>query len=77
MQITFLGHAGFLVETQHALVVVDPWLSPQGAFDSAWMQFPRNHQLAPMVREKLESSTKERFLYISHEHKDHYDPDFL
>jgi len=77
MQITFLGHAGFLVETQHALVVVDPWLSPQGAFDSAWMQFPRNHQLAPMVREKLESSTKERFLYVSHEHKDHYDPDFL
>jgi len=77
MQITFLGHAGFLVETQHALVVVDPWLSPEGAFDSAWMQFPRNHQLAPMVREKLESSTKERFLYISHEHKDHYDPDFL
>ncbi len=77
MQITFLGHAGFLVETQHALVVVDPWLSPEGAFDSAWMQFPRNHDLAPMVREKLENSTKERFLYISHEHKDHYDPDFL
>ncbi|PTL76926.1 Rieske 2Fe-2S domain-containing protein [Vitiosangium sp. GDMCC 1.1324] len=77
MQITFLGHAGFLVETQHALVVADPWLSPQGAFDSAWMQFPRNHQLAPMVRQKLEHSPKERFLYISHEHKDHYDPDFL
>lgn len=77
MQITFLGHAGFLVETQHALVVIDPWLSPLGAFDSAWMQFPRNHQLAPLVREKLETSSKERFLYISHEHKDHYDPDFL
>jgi UDP-MurNAc hydroxylase len=77
MQITFLGHAGFLVETQHALVVADPWLSPRGAFDSAWMQFPRNHQLAPLVREKLEGSPKERFLYISHEHKDHYDPDFL
>jgi UDP-MurNAc hydroxylase len=77
MQITFLGHAGFLVETQHALVVADPWLSPHGAFDSAWMQFPRNHDLAPMVREKLEHSPKERFLYISHEHKDHYDPDFL
>lgn len=77
MQITFLGHAGFLVETQHALVVADPWVSPLGAFDSAWMQFPRNHDLAPMVREKLEHSPKERFLYISHEHKDHYDPDFL
>jgi UDP-MurNAc hydroxylase len=77
MQITFLGHAGFLIETQHALVVTDPWLSPLGAFDSAWMQFPRNHELAPLVREKLEHSPKERFLFISHEHKDHYDPDFL
>ena len=77
MQITFLGHAGFLVETTHSLVVADPWLSPRGAFDSAWMQFPCNHHLAPLVREKLESSPKERFLYISHEHKDHFDPDFL
>ncbi|WNG36453.1 MBL fold metallo-hydrolase [Archangium violaceum] len=77
MQLTFLGHAGFLVETQQVLVVVDPWLSPLGAFDSAWMQFPRNHQLAPLVREKLEHSPKQRFLYVSHEHKDHYDPDFL
>lgn len=77
MQITFLGHAGFLIETPQALVVADPWLSPRGAFDSAWMQFPRNHHLASFVREKLEHSAKERFLYISHERKDHYDPDFL
>ncbi|MCP3141911.1 Rieske 2Fe-2S domain-containing protein [Pyxidicoccus xibeiensis] len=77
MQITFLGHAGFVVETAGAIVVMDPWLTPRGAFDSAWMQLPRNHHLAPLVREKLETPGKERFLYISHEHKDHFDPDFL
>jgi UDP-MurNAc hydroxylase len=77
MQITFLGHAGFIVETAGAIVVMDPWLSPRGAFDSAWMQLPRNHHLAPLVREKLETPGKERFLYISHEHKDHFDPEFL
>jgi UDP-MurNAc hydroxylase len=77
MQITFLGHAGFVVETSGAVVVMDPWLSPRGAFDSAWMQLPRNHHLAPLVREKLETPGKERFLYISHEHKDHFDPEFL
>ncbi|XXF81079.1 Rieske 2Fe-2S domain-containing protein [Myxococcaceae bacterium GXIMD 01537] len=77
MQITFLGHAGFAVETAGALVVMDPWLSERGAFDSGWMQLPRNHQLAPRVRELLESSPKERFLYVSHEHKDHFDPEFL
>ena len=53
MRITFLGHAGFVVETEGAIVVADPWLSPSGAFDSAWMQFPQNHHLAALVREKL------------------------
>lgn len=77
MRITFIGHAGFVVETAGALVVMDPWLSPRGAFDSAWMQFPRNHHLAPRVRELLEHSPKQRFLYVSHDHKDHFDPEFL
>lgn len=77
MQITFLGHAGFAVETAGALVVMDPWLTERGAFDSGWMQLPRNHHLAPRVRALLESSPKERFLYVSHEHKDHFDPEFL
>jgi UDP-MurNAc hydroxylase len=77
MQITFLGHAGFLVETESAIVVADPWLSPGGAFDAAWFQFPRNHQLAALVQEKLADGGKMRYLYISHEHKDHFDKAFL
>ncbi|MFP2908681.1 Rieske 2Fe-2S domain-containing protein [Pyxidicoccus sp. 3LFB2] len=77
MLITFLGHAGFVVETAGAIVVMDPWLTSRGAFDSAWMQLPRNHHLAPRVRELLETPGKERYLYISHEHKDHFDPEFL
>jgi UDP-MurNAc hydroxylase len=77
MQITYLGHAGFLVETEQAIVVMDPWMSPEGAFDSAWFQFPRNHDLAPYVREKLGDTRKDRFVYISHEHHDHFDPHFL
>ncbi len=77
MEITALGHAGFLVETAEVVVVADPWLSPTGAFDSGWMQLPKNHQLAPMVREKLSTGPRQRFLYISHEHRDHYDPDFI
>jgi UDP-MurNAc hydroxylase len=77
MQITFLGHAGFCIETPESIVVTDPWLSPTGAFDSAWFQFPRNHHLAAYVQEKLADSTKERYLYVSHEHKDHLDLEFL
>jgi UDP-MurNAc hydroxylase len=77
MEITFLGHAGFCVETERIVVVMDPWLSPAGAFDSAWFQFPRNHHLAALVQEKLADGGKERFLYVSHEHKDHLDLAFL
>jgi len=77
MQITYLGHAGFLLETDQTILVTDPWLSQDGAFDSAWFQFPCNHDLAPFVREKLKDKTKKRYVYISHEHRDHFDENFL
>ena len=77
MEITYLGHAGFLLETGRAIFVTDPWMSPEGAFDSAWFQFPCNHHLGPVLREKLEQSAKPVFVYISHEHRDHYDPAYL
>ena len=77
MKIIYLGHAGFCVETARAIVVIDPWLSPEGAFDHAWFQFPRNHHLAPFVQDVLRKSSKELFVYVSHEHRDHFDPAFL
>src|SRR5712671_6501108 len=77
MQIGYLGHAGFVVETEGAVVVADPWVSRHGAFASAWMQLPQNHHLAPLVRRKLEDPRKPRFVYVSHEHGDHFDREFL
>jgi UDP-MurNAc hydroxylase len=77
MRITFLGHAGFCVETDSTTVIMDPWLSPTGAFDGGWFQLPRNHHLAPLVQEKLAAPNRRKFVYISHEHKDHFDLPFL
>lgn len=77
MRITFLGHAGFWVETAGAVVVCDPWLSDTGAFDSSWFQLPRNHHLAAGVRDRLAATDKEKFVYVSHEHQDHLDMAFL
>ena len=77
MKITYLGHAGFYVETESTIIVMDPWLSRFGAFDSSWFQYPRNHHMADYVREHFESSTKDKYIYISHEHKDHFDLGFL
>jgi UDP-MurNAc hydroxylase len=77
MNLTYLGHAGFCVETEQSIVAMDPWFSSSGAFDSAWFQFPKNHHLGPVVAKKLRESGKAKFVYISHEHRDHFDPNFL
>jgi UDP-MurNAc hydroxylase len=77
LYIHYLGHAGFLLETSRIIVLIDPWLSPSGAFDSAWFQFPRNHHMATLVQEAMSDTGRDRFIYISHEHKDHFDPQFL
>lgn len=77
MKITYLGHAGFIVETNSTLIVMDPWLSEYGAFDSAWFQYPRNHHMAQYVRDLFNTTDKKKYIYISHEHKDHFDQQFL
>ena len=77
MKITYLGHAGFCVETPSTLIIMDPWLSKSGAFDSAWFQYPQNHHLADYVRDLIKTSKKDKYIYISHEHQDHFDINFL
>src|SRR6188768_1998647 len=77
MVITFLGHAGFIVETPTTIIIADPWLNKTGAFEGGWFQFPRNHHLDQLVKDKLSETGKQKFIYISHEHKDHFDRPFL
>jgi len=77
MQITILGHAGFCVETKESIVIIDPWLSKTGAYEASWFQYPKNHHMGDYVQELLSTSPKNKYIYISHEHKDHFDIDFL
>lgn len=77
MKIAFLGHAGFCIESKGAVLIADPWLSPSGAFDASWFQLPSNHHLAAFVEERLSLPKAEKFIYVSHEHEDHYDRAFL
>ena len=75
--IKFLGHAGFLYETNNEIILMDPWMSKEGAFDSSWYQFPSNHDLGDEIREIITDTNKEIYIYISHEHKDHFDVPYL
>lgn len=71
MHITALGHAGLRVETSRCTLLLDPWLSPEGAFQGSWFQYPDNSHL---IRPSLFRPTA---VVISHEHLDHVDPWFL
>jgi UDP-MurNAc hydroxylase len=77
VRITYLGHAGFCVEDDRTVVVMDPWFSNDGAFDAAWFQYPPNRHVAGFVTDRLADASKRRYLYLSHEHADHFDVGFL
>lgn len=66
MKITFLGHAGVLIESGDIRLACDPWFSDRGAFLSGWHQLPDNSAFAPV----LDTATH---VYVSHDHQDHFD----
>ena len=74
MRITFLGHAGCLVHTTHGSVLCDPWFTP--AYFGSWFPFPRNDGIDPN-RPEFEGLLTPDYLYISHLHRDHFDPEWL
>lgn len=69
LQITYLGHAGLLLETEEASILCDPWFNP--AYFGSWWPFPANDHI------DLERLAHPTYLYISHLHQDHYDHQFL
>ncbi|MEX0761113.1 MAG: MBL fold metallo-hydrolase [Dehalococcoidia bacterium] len=71
MLVTFLGHAGLLIETQRARLLVDPWLSHEGAYQAAWFQYPSNSHI------QIGGLNHISAVIITHEHEDHFDREFL
>ncbi len=71
----FYGHNCFVAESAAALLIIDPWLTPQGAFFGSWHQFPDNTHLRQPLVEK--TADKDTYVYLTHEHRDHFDPETL
>jgi UDP-MurNAc hydroxylase len=69
VEITFLGQAGLFIETNHGSILCDPWFNP--AYFASWFPFPSNEGVDIA---KIERPT---YLYLSHQHHDHFDPQFL
>jgi UDP-MurNAc hydroxylase len=69
VEITFLGQAGMFIETMHGSILCDPWFN--AAYFASWFPFPSNEDVD---RRRLARPT---YLYVSHLHRDHFDPEFL
>ena len=69
MRITGLGHAGMFIETTGGSILCDPVIGP--SFFGSWFPFPDNRGL------DWERFGAADFLYISHRHRDHFDPRLL
>ena len=69
MQVTSIGHAGFRIDTASGSILCDPWLHP--AYFASWFVFPDNSGLDWAALGDCD------YLYVSHLHKDHFDPRLL
>jgi UDP-MurNAc hydroxylase len=69
MRVTGTGHAGIRIDTTAGSILCDPWVNP--AYFASWFPFPDNSQL------DWEQLGRTDYLYISHLHRDHCDPQHL
>ena len=69
MQVTSVGHAGFRIDTAAGSILCDPWVNP--AYFASWFPFPDNSGL------DWDALGDCDYLYVSHLHKDHFDPALL
>jgi UDP-MurNAc hydroxylase len=69
MKVTYLGHAAILVEACGRRILMDPWLNDP-TYHGTWWHFP---PLALGVRDLPPLD----YVYVSHEHPDHFDPPTL
>ncbi|HVQ17817.1 MAG TPA: Rieske 2Fe-2S domain-containing protein [Actinomycetes bacterium] len=69
MRVTSIGHAGLHIATDHGTILCDPWFTP--AYFASWYPFPANDGL------DMELLGAADYLYVSHLHLDHYDPEWL
>jgi UDP-MurNAc hydroxylase len=66
VRITGTGHASMRIDTAAGSILCDPWVNP--AYFASWFPFPDNSQL------DWESLGRTDYLYVSHLHRDHFDP---
>lgn len=69
MKVTYIGHACMMMEGGGTRILMDPWMHDP-AYHGTWWHYP------PLVT-RVGDLPKIDYLYVSHEHLDHFDPETL
>ncbi|MGF1591676.1 MAG: MBL fold metallo-hydrolase [Kiloniellaceae bacterium] len=74
MQIDYIGNTGFLVTLKSGKKIALDWWISTPAFHGAWSLFP---PLRPSDRDYYLAQNKPDYIYVSHLHSDHLDPEVI
>jgi UDP-MurNAc hydroxylase len=69
VKVHYIYSACVVIETRDARICCDPWFT-QRIYDGSWFQYP-------VVKDPVGKIGPVDYVYISHIHRDHYDPPFL
>lgn len=69
IHVKYFYSACVLIKTDDLSILCDPWFT-EGIYDGSWYQYPK-------ISNPIESIGEVDYIYISHIHPDHYDPEFL
>src|ERR1035437_4779145 len=69
MKVTYVGHACMMVESDGTRILMDPWLTDP-TYHGTWWHYPS-------LELRVRDLPKIDYLYLSHEHPDHFDPPTL
>lgn len=71
----FLNHASYLLESDKSILLFDPWFE-KGAFNNGWQLYYQKIKNGEVI-EFLKKSGKKIYIWISHEHSDHFNIPFI
>ena len=71
----FLNHASYLLESNKSILLFDPWYE-KGAFNNGWQLYYQEIKNEEVIK-FLKNSCKEIYIWISHEHSDHFNIPFI
>lgn len=71
----FLNHASYFLESDKSILLFDPWYE-KGAFNNGWQLYYQNTKNKEVI-EYLVNSEKFVYIWLSHEHSDHFNISFI